>query len=151
MKPAGVRRQVKFRVKPDVSLQVKKYCAANSCTEQALMTTALEQFMASTNDRALLMRRLDRMGLELQELLAANVSLGEAFSVFVQLWFGHNPEIPEARKEGVRRDASRRYRAFVQHVVRNIGDGRTLIGQLTGGGEPRGPLAEATQEGEPCP
>ena len=140
MKPS-VRRQVRLRLEPELSLQIKRYCASHGCTEQALMRTALEQYLAATNDRALLMRRLDRLGLDVQEVVAANMSLGEAFAVFVQLWLGHNPEVPDAQRESVRRDASRRYRAFMQHVVRNLGDGRTLIGQLTGGGAPRGPLA----------
>lgn len=141
MKPA-VRRQVKLRVEPELSVQVKRYCAAHGCTEQALLRTALEQYLTGTNDRALLTRRLDRMTRDMQELVAANVSLGEAFGTFVQMWFGHHPEIPDGRKEEARRDAARRYRTFTQHVVRTIGDGRTLIGQLTGGGEPRGLLAE---------
>jgi hypothetical protein len=141
MKPS-LPRQVKLRVEPELKAQVKRYCAAHGCTEQALMRTALEQYLTGTNDRALLMRRLDRISQDVQELVAANVSLGEAFGTFVQMWFGHHPEIPEGRKEEARRDAGRRYRAFLQHVVRTIGDGRTLIGQLTGGGEPRGPLAE---------
>lgn len=144
MKPAS-KKQVKVRVAPERSLQVQRYCAAHGCTQQALMDAALEQYLGADGERALLMRRLDRLSQSLHDLVAANVSLGEAFGTFVQLWLGHNPEIPEARREAARRDAARRYRAFTQHVVRSIGDGRTLIGQLSSGGD--APAAHTTEGG----
>jgi hypothetical protein len=126
------RRQVKVRVTSELGAHVKRYCAAHNCTEQSLMMTALEQYLTSTNDRSVLMRRLDLLGLEVQRLGVACDSIGESFGTFVQLWFAHNPELPEATRKLAGRDAARRYRRFLERVVRAVGDGQTLLGQLTG-------------------
>jgi hypothetical protein len=133
---SAIRRQLKFRVTSELSSRVKKYCAAHNITETALMRTALEQYLTGTTSQSVLMRRLDLLGLELQRLVAGIELLGEAFGTFVRLWFAHNPEIGDGHKGTARRDASRRYRFFVQHVVRAIGDGDTLLARLAGSGEP---------------
>jgi hypothetical protein len=44
--------------------------------------------------------------------------------VFVQLWFAHTPRLPEASKASAEREALRRYQQFLDHIVREIDEGR---------------------------
>jgi hypothetical protein len=126
------RRQVKTRVSEELSLRVKKYCAAHDVTETALINRALEQCLTGADQHSLLMRRLDLLAHETARVGVAVEMLGEMFGTFMQVWFAHNPELPGAQKASARRDALRRHSLFIEHVLRGVTGGRTLLSQLTG-------------------
>jgi hypothetical protein len=137
------RHQLKFRVHPTDARRLKVYCAAKDITETALLDAALKQFLAGTSIQDVVIRRLDRISLELARTDTSLELLGEAFATFVQLWLAHNPEIDERDKAAAQRDVARRYRRFTTHIVRTIRDGRsTLLHQLLG---TRAPIAEAEE------
>jgi hypothetical protein len=145
MKP-NARRQVKIRMSGELSLRVKKYCAAHNVTETALMNRALEQCLTGADQHSLLMRRLDLLAHEIARVSVAVEMLGEMMGTFVQLWFAHNPELPGAQKANARRDALRRHGLFVEHILSGVTGGRTLLARLTGPAEPpsdRGELEAA--------
>ena len=140
---AKERHQLKFRVNPNDARRLKAYCAARDITETALFDAALKQYLAGTSIQDVVIRRLDRISLELARIDTGLELLGETFATFVQLWLAHNPEIDERDKPTAQRDVVRRYRRFTAHIVRSIRDERsTLLHQLLG---TRAPIADAEE------
>jgi len=125
------RHQLKFRVDPELADRVRMYCAGKNITETALCVAAVEQYLAGTSLQEVHLRRLDRIARELSRLGGAIELLGETVAAFVQLWLAHNPEIDERSKSAAQRDVARRYRRFVDYVLRAVRGGRgTLLHQL---------------------
>jgi len=129
---AAVRRQVKTRVSEELSVRLKRYCAAHNVTETAVMNRAIEQCLTGADQQSLLMRRLDQLAHEIARVGVAVEMLGEMFGSFTQTWLAHNPELPEPHKASARRDALRRYQLFVAHVLSGVAGGRTHLSQLVG-------------------
>jgi len=125
------RHQLKFRVDPELANRARMYCAGKNITETALCVAAVEQYLAGTSLQEVHLRRLDRIARELSRLGGAIELLGETVAAFVQLWLAHNPEIDERSKSAAQRDVARRYRRFVDYVLRAVRGGRgTLLHQL---------------------
>jgi len=132
------RHQLKFRVDPALASRVRMYCAGKDITETAFCVAAVEQYLAGTSLQEVHLRRLDRIARELSRLGGAIELLGETVATFVQLWLAHHPEIDERSKSAAQRDVARRYRRFVDYVLRAVRGGRgTLLHQLV---EPQSPL-----------
>jgi hypothetical protein len=118
-KPAA-RRQIKVRVEPELSVEVKRYCAAHGITETALMQAALKEYLTNTSPYEVLVRRLDRISLQVEQARHAVQMLTEAFASFVRLWLAHTPEVPSHDAASVWREALPRYRRFVDHVAKRL-------------------------------
>lgn len=115
------RRQVKVRVDPELSLHIKRYCAAHNLTETALMQAALREYLTNTSPYESLMRRLDRLSHQIEQGRHAVLTLTEAFALFVRLWLAHTPEVPSREAASVWREAQPRYRRYVEHVAKRLG------------------------------
>ncbi len=51
------------------------------------------------------------------------VGVMAVFSLFLQFWFAHTPELQEEEKSAASLDAKRRYHDFVAFLVKRIGTG----------------------------
>ncbi len=83
-------------------------------------------------------RRIERTHRDLEVLMAA-------FSVWVKIWFAHNPRIHADDLDLVRREAESRFAEFVDQVARSLAKGNRFLGELerlqggesTGAGAPK--------------
>ncbi len=127
-KVRGVR--VYTRLSAQLRDRISSYCAASRIAERSVFEAALQQYVDGTDDLALVLRRLDRLGRANARLHRDVELLSEAFAVFVRLWFAHTPTIPADGKAAARSTAESRYRTFVEHVGQQFSDGRRFLDDL---------------------
>ena len=85
------------------------------------MEAALAQYLdGDASDRALLLRRLDRVGQDLAVLERDRTCLSHAFGVFLQVWLAHTPPIDAGMKPDSRADARERYGASSKTLPRRL-------------------------------
>jgi hypothetical protein len=115
------RRRERVRITPYVEAYVaqrlSEYSAASGLSASMIVQAALLAHLDRTGDTTLLLRRFDRLGRALERAHRDLDFFGEAFGVFVRLWFAYTPQIPEDAKDGARRSSEARFAQFIEHVV----------------------------------
>lgn len=117
-------------VSEEMADRVASECATNRVTVGAVVERALRQSFDGTDDKTLLLRRLDRFGRAVTRGNRDLEILSEAFAVFTRLWFAYTPNVPEDIKRGARMTAESHYRQFVQHVAEQFSGGRRFLDDL---------------------
>jgi hypothetical protein len=111
--------------------RLRLYASQRGSTESSVVELALLNYLdAEVTDRALLLRRLDRVGRGLATLQRDFDLLSQGFGVFVQLWFAHTPRLPDDAKAAAEKEAIRRYSQFLDHVVAEITAGRRFAREV---------------------
>jgi hypothetical protein len=125
------REQIHPCITPALRKRLSLYASKKGTTKSAVVESALLQYLdAEVTDRALILRRLDRLtraGAILQRDLEL---LSEAFGVFVQLWFAHTHRLADDAKAGAEQVARTRYIQFLEHVSSEVASGRSLVREI---------------------
>jgi hypothetical protein len=132
MKKTARRGRVRLLpyVPEELAERLANVCSASGVTESAFVEGALRQCLDGTSDKALLLRRLDRLGRAVARDHRDLELLSEAFAVFVRMWFAHAPRVREEAKRDARELAETRYKQFVQHVAQEFSGGRRFLDDL---------------------
>jgi hypothetical protein len=117
-------------VSEQLEQRLKSYCAATHTTESAVIAAALEQYLTGTSELGLLVRRLDRLDRLLQRIQRDAGFYGEAFALWLKVYYTYTPQLPDAQKPFARASANHRYGQFVAELARRLGGGSTLIDEL---------------------
>jgi hypothetical protein len=133
MKRTGARRRRNIHpyISDDVFNRFKKYCSSLGLTESSVVEAALQKFFdGDASDFPLLLKRLDRLQRALGRMERDLAMFAEAFSVFVQIWFAHTPQIDEDEKDASKRQASDRYNQYVDFVATKLTSGHRFIDDM---------------------
>jgi hypothetical protein len=132
MKKTARRGRVRLLpyVPVELAERVVHVCSSSGVTESAVVEGALRQYLDGTGDKALLLRRLDRLGRAVERDHRELELLSEAFAVFIRLWFAHTPRVPDDAKSSARLSAESRYKQFVEHVAQQFSGGRRFLDDL---------------------
>jgi hypothetical protein len=116
---------------PGLRKRLRTYAAKRGATESSIVESALLQYLdADTTDRALLLRRLDRVSRGLAALQRDFDLVSQSFGVFIQIWFAHTPRIPDDAKPGAEQTALQRYGQFLDHVAAQIMKGQRFAREI---------------------
>jgi hypothetical protein len=125
------RVRLQSYVEPAFADRVNHYFVAMGVSESAIVKTSLDQYLGTTADAKVLLRRLDRLGRAVARSQRDLQVLSHAFGVFTRLWLAHTPRLQEEAKPGARVDAESRYRQFVEHVSEEFSGGRRFLDDLS--------------------
>jgi hypothetical protein len=114
----------------DLRRRLSQYCAASATTESAVVDAALRQYLDRTSDRTLLMRRLDRLDQAVGRGHGEIGLLGEAFALFLKIWFAHTPSIATEGRKAALTTSETRYRQFIDHLGARLTSGRRFVHDL---------------------
>jgi hypothetical protein len=129
------RQQIHPYVAEEIHRRLKAYCARRGLTDSGVVEAALRQYLDQSSDAALIMRRLDRAGRQVERVRRNGEILAEFVSLWVRLWFAHTPQIPESAKAAAQASAVKRYEQFLEYVTKRLaGQNRLAIDLL--GAEP---------------
>jgi hypothetical protein len=127
-------RNERVRLQPYVDAplaqQLAAYSAATSKTTSFVVQAALRQYLDRTDDRMLLLGRLNRLGRACDRTQRDLEIHMEAFAVYVKLWFAHTPQVPDSGKDYARRTAESRFAQFQEYVVEQLQGGRRFVDDL---------------------
>ena len=138
--PRNERVRIHPYVEADLAGRLAAYSAATGIASSTVVQAALRQYLDATNDTALILRRLDRLGRADARAQRDLEILSEAFAVWVRVWFAHTPRIDDDAKESARRTAESRYGQFVEHVAERFSGGERFFDDL-----PREVLADEVE------
>lgn len=116
---------------PALRKRLRVYAAKRAASESSVVESALLQYLdGDATDRALLLRRLDRVASSLSTLQRDFDLVSQALGVFIQLWFAHTPRIPDEAKAGAEQTALKRYDQFLDHVATQIIGGQRFAREI---------------------
>jgi hypothetical protein len=97
---------------------------------RAALETAVREYVESSSDPLLLMRRIDRLG-RAQDRLQRDVDLFmEAFAVFLKIWFAHTPAVAHDARRAAQSSAEARYQRFVAYLGEQFSGGHRFLQDL---------------------
>ena len=135
------RDQIFPYLTPALRKRLRLYASRRGATESSVVERALVDYLdGDVTDRALILRRLDRLSRGLTTAQRDVELLAQGFGVFVQLWFAHTPRIADDARAAAEKEALRRYSQFLDHVVSEIAAGRRFA---------RGASSDQTDDPEP--
>ncbi len=125
-------RRVRICTRLTVPLRdrLTKHCAASGISERAVIEAALRQYLEGTSDAALVLRRLDRLGVAIARDHHDLELLSEAFGIYLRQWFAHTPAMPEEAKPAARRAAEAQWKQFVEHLAERFSGGHRFLEDL---------------------
>jgi hypothetical protein len=112
------------------------YASQKGTTYSSVVEAALLQYLdGDGSDRALFLRRLDRLGQEVAGLERDLDVLSHAFGIFLQVWLAHTPPIEENMKQSAEQNARERFRRFLDHLAVEAGKSESFVRQIVGNGD----------------
>jgi hypothetical protein len=127
-------RNERVRLQPYVDAplarQLAAYSAAMGKTTSFVVQAALRQYLDRTDDKMLLLGRLNRLGRAWDRTQRDLEIFMEGFAIYVKLWFAHTPCIPDNAKDSARRTAENRFAQFQEYLVEQFQGGRRFVDDL---------------------
>ena len=121
------RQKIHPHLDDELRRRFKQYCAAKDVTESSVVEAALEQYLGGTDDKTLLLKRLDRLGRGVSRLEHGVEVLTEAFGLFVRSYYMHTPEVQTDARDSARRSAGHRWEVFLDSLRAAVaGEGRLV-------------------------
>ena len=143
------RQQIYPCITPALRKRMSLYASKKGTSYSSVVEAALAQYLdADASDRALLLRRLDRIGEELAVLERDLDVLSHAFGVFLQVWLAHTPPIDDGMKRSAEQSARERYSRFLDHLSAEAMKGESFVRQVATGGARRDDGADPEGEGK---
>jgi hypothetical protein len=127
-------RNDRVRLQPYVDAPLAKqlgaYSAATGKTTSTVVQAALRQYLDRTDDKMLLLGRLNSLGRAWDRTQRDLEIFMEGFAVYVKLWFAHTPSVPDNAKDSARRTAESRFVQFQEYLVEQFQGGRRFVDDL---------------------
>ena len=146
----SVMRSERVRLQPYVDAPLAKqlaaYSAAMGMTTSFVVQAALRQYLDRTDDKMLLLGRLNRLGRAWDRTQRDLEIHMEAFAIYVKLWFAHTPSIPDNAKDSARTNGREPLRA-IPGVPRRAIPGRSPLRRRSAARSHRG-RGRALQDGQ---
>lgn len=129
------RQQIYPCVTPALRKRLALYASKKGTSYSSVVEAALTQYLdADATDRALLLRRLDRIGRDLTSVERDLDILSHAFGIFLQVWLAHTPEIDDGMKRSAEQNARERYSRFLDHLAAEAMKSESFVRQVSTGG-----------------
>ena len=128
------KRRIQPYVRPDTFERLRLFAAATGLGESIVVDQALRDYLNRDGiERDLVIRRLDRNTLAINELRHDIHALAEAWAVLTRAWLSTAtpPTNPDAAKAG-RRRGEEALKLLVASAAERYGSGPTFIPQLRG-------------------
>jgi hypothetical protein len=110
--------------------QLAAYSAATGRTTSFVVQAALRQYLDRTDDKMLLLQRINRLAWAWERTQRDLELFMEGFAIYVKLWFAHTPHIPDNAKDFARREAESRFAEFQEYLVEQFQGGRRFVDDL---------------------
>lgn len=117
------RKNIHPYLSPELHSRFTKYCNQRGVTATSVVEEALNQYLEEKDDTGSVLKQLQRQSRSIMKVDNQVGVLAEAFSLFLQFWFAHTPELQETEKSAASLDAKRRYHDFVAFLVKRINTG----------------------------
>jgi hypothetical protein len=130
-----IRSHVKqtFRIETALSRDLTDLARRRGLTRTEVLEAALRSFLCPDQEErieALLTRRLDRIGRQLDRIEWHGEMSGEALALFVRHWLTSTTPLPDDALPAAQASGKRRWEAFVDALSRRMEAGPKLAAEL---------------------
>jgi len=130
-----IRSHVKqtFRIETALSRDLTDLARRRGLTRTEVLEAALRSFLSPDQEErieALLTRRLDRIGRQLDRIEWHGEMSGEALALFVRHWLTSTAPLPDDALPAAQASGKRRWEAFVDALSRRMEAGPKLAAEL---------------------
>ncbi|MFC3784707.1 hypothetical protein GGR90_003075 [Sphingopyxis italica] len=130
-----IRSHVKqtFRIETGLSRDLTDLARRRGLTRTEVLEAALRSFLSPDQEErieALLTRRLDRIGRQLDRIEWHGEMSGEALALFVRHWLTSTAPLPDDALPAAQASGKRRWEAFVDALSRRMEAGPKLAAEL---------------------
>jgi hypothetical protein len=130
-----IRSHVKqtFRIETGLSRDLTDLARRRGLTRTEVLEAALRSFLSPDQEErieALLTRRLDRIGRQLDRIEWHGEMSGEAMALFVRHWLTSTAPLPDDALPAAQASGKRRWEAFVDALSRRMEVGPKLAAEL---------------------
>lgn len=130
-----IRSHVKqtFRIETALSRDLTDLARRRGLTRTEVLEAALRSFLSPDQEErveALLTRRLDRIGRQLERIEWHGEMSGEALALFVRHWLTSTTPLPDDALPAAQASGKRRWEAFVDALSRRMEVGPKLAAEL---------------------
>jgi len=130
-----IRSHVKqtFRIETGLSRELTDLARRRGLTRTEVLEAALRSFLSPDQEErieALLTRRLDRIGRQLDRIEWHGEMSGEALALFVRHWLTSTAPLPDDALPAAQASGKRRWEAFVDALSRRMEVGPKLAAEL---------------------
>ncbi len=130
-----IRSHVKqtFRIETGLSRDLTDLARRRGLTRTEVLEAALRSFLSPDQEErieALLTRRLDRIGRQLDRIEWHGEMSGEALALFVRHWLTSTAPLPDDALPAAQASGKRRWKAFVDALSRRMEVGPKLATEL---------------------
>ncbi|MDI1363397.1 MAG: CopG family transcriptional regulator [bacterium] len=121
--------QTKVFLARDLSLALNAAARRMKRSKSEIMQAAIAAYLSPDNDEAAeaaVVRRLDRIGRELERLERDVTISGEAIALFVKAWLTATPSLGAEDQKAQNTKGQERYAGFLEALSRRLSTGRLL-------------------------
>ncbi|OPF92469.1 hypothetical protein I8G32_04265 [Rhodopseudomonas palustris] len=130
--PTKTRMNVYFE--PALLKQVEVLALRRNVSKSAVIEAAVASFLsedAAERLEAVLARRMDRLGRQIDIIDEDIAILGETVSLFIRFWLTITPPLPDSAQALARVKGLERFEGFVQALGRRLAKGDRFIKELS--------------------
>ncbi len=119
---------------PALLKQVEALALRRNVSKSAIVEAAVASFLSGDSSEKLeaaMSRRLDRLGRQIDGLDVDLAVLGEAVSLFINVWFGSTTPLPESAQAAARAKSAERFGKFMQSLGKRLATGDRFLKELS--------------------
>ena len=119
---------------PDLLKKVEALSLRRNVSKSAVIEAAVASFLsadASERLEAVLARRMDKLGRQVDGLDEDLAILGETLSLFIRFWLTVTPPLPDSAQASARAKGAERFDGFLQSLGRRLATGDRFLKELS--------------------
>jgi hypothetical protein len=132
------RSQIHPHLPAEVVKRVRSFAASKGSSQSAIIEAALASYLDDSGERAVILRRLDRLARAIGTLDRDVTIVADALAVYVQLWLATTVRISDQERARAEQNAEKRFAVFKEHVSGRFSKGRSFIADLVREGRAAG-------------
>lgn len=133
---------------PALLKQVEALALRRNVSKSAIVEAGVASFFSGDSSdklEAAVSRRLDKLGRQIDGLDMDLAVLGEAVALFVNIWLGSTPPLPESAQTAARAKGAERFEKFMQSLGKRLATGDRFLKELSRDVDPSGQPTQADE------
>jgi hypothetical protein len=131
------RAQIHPRLPAEITNRIRVFAASKGSSQSSVIEAALATYLDDSGERAVILRRLDRLAHAVRKIDRDVAIVADAFSVFVEIWLSHTTRIPDHERIKAEQTAQKRFLHFRELLGGRLATGRSFIADLVREGRVR--------------
>jgi hypothetical protein len=123
-------KQVNTRLPLHMVQQIKFVAHERGVTDGSIIESALREYLGKTEQEEILLKKMDRLSRQLEQMRRDNRAMLEVLSFFIRVYLTHEREIPESEKTNAELKGAKRFTRFMELVASELDKNKPFFDDL---------------------